>query len=324
MVPVDETGRAARPEIVGRLAPSPTGLLHLGHARTFLLAWWWSRSRQGRVLLRIEDLDGDRASSAFVDAACEDLAWLGLDWDGAPIVQSAGVSGMAHAVDRLLRSGLAYPCTCSRGDIRNAASAPQAGVSELRYPGTCRDRFRSLEEAERATGRSPGVRLRVPDGTIRFEDAVFGEQRFDVAREVGDFLIARRNGAPAYQLAVVLDDAEQHVTEVVRGADLLPSTARQYLLQEALGLPHPTWAHVPLVLDAAGRRLAKRDDALSLRELRARRIDPRAIVAWAARSSGFEVAERVTAAEVLPVFARSRVSRTPVTIGPETLALLGP
>ncbi|MFO7180426.1 MAG: tRNA glutamyl-Q(34) synthetase GluQRS [Pseudomonadota bacterium] len=320
MVPEVASGRTARPTGVGRLAPSPTGLLHLGHARTFLVAWWWSRSQGGRVLLRIEDLDGDRASPEFVDAAREDLAWLGLDWDGPPILQSTGVSRMGDVVDRLLRAGLAYPCTCSRADIRNAASAPQVGVTEVRYPGTCRDRFASLEEAERATGRSPGVRLRVPEGRVRFDDAVFGPQSVDVAQEVGDFLIARRNGAPAYQLAVVLDDADQGVTDIVRGADLLPSTARQFLIQEALGLPHPTWAHVPLVLDASGRRLAKREDALSLRELRARGADPRAIVAWAARTAGFTVPERVTAEEVLPVFDRSRLSRAPVTLDARQLA----
>ncbi|HET9929936.1 MAG TPA: glutamate--tRNA ligase family protein, partial [Polyangiaceae bacterium] len=220
--------------VIGRLAPSPTGLLHLGHARTFLVAWWSARSQHGRVVLRVEDLDGARSEQKYIDAALRDLEWLGLDWDGAPLIQSSGLPRLSAAIDGLVARGLAYPCTCTRGDIRNAQSAPQQGVTEPRYPGTCRGRYASLAEAEAQSGRPAGIRLRVPEGYVEFVDRLAGPQRFDVQAEVGDFLIARRNGAPAYQLAVVVDDAHQSVNEVVRGNDLLSSTARQIVLERAL------------------------------------------------------------------------------------------
>lgn len=308
--------------VVGRLAPSPTGLLHLGHARTFLLAWWSARAQNGRILLRIEDLDGERAKPEFIDAAKRDLQWLGIDWDGQVIIQSAGLEGITAAVERLLEQELAYPCTCTRQDLRESQSAPQLGASEPRYPGTCRGRYPSLAEAERASGRRAGIRLCVPEGPIQFEDRIAGPQSFDVQAEVGDFLIARRSGIPAYQLAVVVDDASESVNEVVRGDDLLPSTARQMLLQRALGLPHPRWAHVPLVLDEHGRRLAKRSADLGLSELRERGVDPQRIVAWAARSAGLGVAERVTAPELLPEFSLERITRTPVCLSSADLEML--
>lgn len=292
----------ANAEVVGRLAPSPTGLLHLGHARTFLGAWWSARSRSGRVLMRLEDLDGPRAAAHFSEAALRDLAWLGLDWDGAPSVQSEHLERFAAAVERLLAEGKAYPCVCTRGDLRTAQNAPHAGDKEPRYPGTCRGRFATLAEAERASGRTAGVRLRVPEGPLTLDDAVFGTVTFDVAAEVGDFLIARRGGAPAYQLAVVVDDAAGGVTEVVRGADLLASAARQWHVQAALGLPHPRYAHLALVTDEHGARLAKHTDALSLAELRERGADPRAIVSWAARTLGVPCAGLASARELIPYF----------------------
>jgi glutamyl-tRNA synthetase len=291
----------------GRLAPSPTGLLHLGHARTFLIAWWSARAQGGSVLLRLEDLDGERTSPEFSDAACRDLEWLGLDWDGAPIVQSTGLARMTTAIERLLREGLAYACSCTRGDVRQAQTAPNEGTLEPRYPGTCRGRWSSVVEAEARTGRPAGVRLLVPEGSVRFDDRVAGPQSFDVAASVGDFLIARRGGAPAYQLAVVIDDAAERVSEVVRGDDLLPSTARQLLLQRALGLPEPSFAHVPLVTNARGQRLAKREASLALSELRARGTDPRRIVAWAARTAGIDTGDAISAREVAPAFAVERI-----------------
>jgi glutamyl-tRNA synthetase len=253
----------AAAELVGRLAPSPTGRLHLGHARTFLIAWWSIRSRSGRIVMRIEDLDESRARPELADAALADLEWLGMDWDGIPLVQSSGLERLRTSVERLLASGDAYACTCSRADIRSAAGAPQAGDVETRYPGTCRGRYSSVEHAERLSGRAASVRFVAPTGPVDVEDAFAGRLCFDPEREVGDFMIARRDGGPAYQLAVVVDDAHQGVTEVVRGDDLLPSTARQLLLQRALGLPHPRWIHVPLVGDLEGRRFAKRRDDLS-------------------------------------------------------------
>jgi glutamyl-tRNA synthetase len=273
----------------------------LGHARTFLIAWWSARAQGGKVLLRIEDLDSARSDPSLIAASMRDLEWLGLDWDEAPYVQSAGDERLQVAISELLARGLAYACTCTRGDLRNAASAPQLGVTEIRYAGTCRDRYPTLAAA-RASGRAAGVRLRVPDGALSFNDLVRGEQAFDVQSEVGDFLIARRDGVPAYQLAVVVDDAFQGVTEVVRGDDLLASTPRQIWLERALALSEPRWAHVPLVVDAAGRRLAKREDALSLAELRARGIDPRRVVAWVAASAGMPLSEWITPGEALPAF----------------------
>jgi glutamyl-tRNA synthetase len=304
---------------IGRLAPSPTGLLHLGHARTFLVAWWIARRDGARLWMRVEDLDADRSAARFIGASLEDLAWLGLDWDGEPLLQSEGLSRLNDAVDSLIERGLAYYCVCTRSDLRNSQTAPQQGDSELRYAGTCRGRFASLEAARRASGREPGVRLIVPEGAVTIEDGILGTVTNDVAREVGDFSIARRGGQPAYQLAVVVDDHAEGVTDVVRGADLLSSAARQWHVRRALGLPEPRYFHVPLVLDAEGRRLAKRADDLSLRELREGGTDPRAIVAWAAKSAGLAVADRVTPREALAAFDLALLPRAPVTLSANTL-----
>jgi len=310
----------ARP--VGRLAPSPTGLLHLGHARTFLLAFWRIRSQAGQLLMRLEDLDGPRAEQRFADAALFDLEWLGLDWDGPALLQSSQAARLNTAVSELIATGKAYPCVCSRTDVRTAQSAPHGDSGEPRYPGTCRGLYTSFAEAEQKSGRAAGARLYVPEGSVTIDDQVSGSSAWDVARDVGDFLIAKRDKAPAYQLAVVVDDAAQGVTEVLRGDDLLPSAARQWHVQNALGLSHPTWAHVPLVTDAEGRRLAKREAALSLAELRARGTDPRAIVAWAAHSAGISTAQRVTAAEVTPHFDLARLPRQAVCLDASTLETL--
>ena len=307
---------------VGRLAPSPTGLLHLGHARTFLLAFWHVRARAGRLLMRMEDLDGPRSEMRFADAALADLEWLGLEWDGEPFVQSSQLLRLNAAVAALIEAGKAYPCVCSRGDIRSAQSAPHTDSPEPRYPGTCRGRYASFAEAERVSGRAAGARLLVPEGSITIEDGVAGSSTWDVARDVGDFLIAKRDKAPAYQLAVVVDDHAQGVNEVLRGADLLASAARQWHVQNALALPHPAWFHVPLVTDESGRRLAKREADLSLAELRAAGTDPRAIVAWAARSAGIAVGDRVTATEVTPRFELAALPKEPVLLEPELLAAL--
>lgn len=307
---------------VGRLAPSPTGLLHLGHARTFLVAWWRARNVGGRLLMRLEDLDGPRAKPEMSAAALRDLAWLGLDWDGPDYVQSAGLAEISSAAQALEAQGLAYACVCSRGDVRSLQSAPQLGDSEPRYPGTCRGKFASVASAEAETGKPAGLRLLVPEGEVAVKDELLGERSFDVQQEVGDFLIAKRDRAPAYQLSVVVDDARQGVTEVVRGEDLFPSAARQRLLQQALGLPAVRYVHVPLVLDESGRRLAKREDDLSLQELREGGTDPRAIVAWAAKSCGIACGERITARVALINFALAKVPREPLILDAATIANL--
>jgi glutamyl-tRNA synthetase len=307
---------------VGRLAPSPTGLLHLGHARTFLLAYWQIRARGGTLLMRMEDLDGPRSDARFISAALSDLEWLGLTWDGPMWLQSDGLARLDSAVSTLLETGKAYPCVCSRGDILRAQSAPHADSAEPRYPGTCRGRFASFAEAEAQTGRAAGARLLVPDGSITLEDGVSGPSSWDVAREVGDFLIAKRDKAPAYQLAVVVDDAAQGVTHVLRGDDLLTSAARQWHVQTALGLAHPAWFHVPLVTDESGRRLAKREASLGLAQLREGGTDPRAIVAWAAQSAGLNVPDRVSASEVTPLFDLARLPRAPLRLEPAIVGSL--
>lgn len=296
---------------VGRLAPSPTGPLHLGHARSFLIAWWQARRARGALLLRQEDLDVDRSHGSHRDLVRRDLEWLGLDWDGPEWVQSEHVSGIRSAAERLLKQGDAYPCVCSRGDIA-AVSAPHAGEAIVRYPGTCRDRFRSIEDAERQTGKLAGLRARTTSHEWVFDDCVYGPQRSNVGEEVGDFLILRRDKIPAYQLAVVVDDARQDVTHVVRGQDLLDSTPRQLFLYAALGLDPPAFCHVPLVVDDAGVRLAKRTAGKSLRELRERGVDPRRIVQWVASGLGMDVPNLVTPREVVEAFDLSRMPLSPV------------
>jgi glutamyl-tRNA synthetase len=272
--------------------------------------------------MRLEDLDGPRARPEMAEAALRDLAWLGLDWDGPDYVQSTGLAEISAAAADLEARGLAYACVCSRGDVRSLQSAPQESETEPRYPGTCRGKFATVAAAQDETGKPAGLRLRVPDGAVMIKDELLGERAFDVQSEVGDFLIAKRDHAPSYQLAVVIDDARQGVTEVARGEDLFSSAARQRLLQRALGLPAVRYVHVPLVLDESGRRLAKRHDDLSLQELREGGTDPRAIVAWAAKSCGIRCGQRVTARVALIDFVLAKVPREPVVLDAATIATL--
>jgi glutamyl-tRNA synthetase len=262
----------------------------------------------------MEDLDGPRCRPEWVDAALRDLEWLGCSWDGAWTLQSSGIERLRAAVDELVRRGLTYPCVCSRADVRAALSAPQQGSEQMRYPGTCLGRYASLAQAEQVSGRPAALRFRVPPGKVDIKDGFCGGVSFDVREEVGDFVVARRDHTPAYQLAVVVDDAAQGVTEVHRGEDLLPSTARQWHLRRALGLPEPAYFHLPLVVDGSGRRLAKRCDDVSLAELRERGTDPRAVVSWVARSAALDVPARVSAPEVTARFCLERLPHTPVRV----------
>ncbi len=254
----------------GRIAPTPSGLLHLGHLRTFATAWARARAAGGVLLYRNEDIDPQRCRPEHLAAAVEDLRWAGLDWDVGPISQSERVPLHRAALRRLRDAGAVFACTCSRADLARAASAPHDDVGESAYPGTCRGRM------EPPSGEGGACwRFRVPDGeTVEFVDGRVGRCAFVAGRDFGDFVVWRRDDLPAYELAVVVDDAAMGVTEAVRGEDLLLSTARQLLLYRALALTPPAWFHCPLVRDAAGRRLAKRDAALSLRALRERGVRP--------------------------------------------------
>ncbi|MBI2683182.1 MAG: tRNA glutamyl-Q(34) synthetase GluQRS [Acidobacteriales bacterium] len=259
----------------GRLAPSPTGLLHLGHARTFWTAQEWARAFGGALVLRNEDIDRERSKPEFVAAMYEDLRWIGLDWQEGPDVggpfapysQSERYDLYSAAWKQLLSRGAIYPCRCSRKDLAQSASAPHDDEDGPIYPGTCRPM--PGEHIQAASPKGMNWRFRVPDGeAISFVDAALGAQAFVAGRDFGDFVVWRRDDVPAYQLAVVVDDAAMRITEVVRGADLLRSTARQLLLYRALGLTPPAFYHCPLLLDEHGVRLAKRHDALSIRTMR--------------------------------------------------------
>lgn len=290
----------------GRLAPSPTGYLHVGHARTFWTASQRARDAGGSLIMRMEDLDPERSKAAYAEAAIEDLRWLGIRWQEgpdkggpfAPYVQSRRRAIYLAAWRKLLRRGYLYPCRCSRKDLETALGAPHERVTggapdaqpqgklellddEPIYPGTCRNLQGKAPQlpgptvSDIETPDGINWRFRVPDGeAVEFEDRNLGTQRFVAGEDFGDFVVWRRDGVPSYQLACVADDAAMGITEVVRGADLLKSTARQILLNRALGFDNPLWYHCRLVVDHNGRRLAKRHDSLSLRAMRQRGLTP--------------------------------------------------
>lgn len=272
----------------GRLAPSPTGYLHAGHARTFWTAQQRARENGGTLILRNEDLDRSRCKPEFVTGMIEDLKWFGFTWQEgpdcggphAPYNQSERYSSYRSALTQLSERGFVYPCTCSRKDIQAAISAPHAGDDELMYPGTCRPASTALAKARMKTlpeqpTRPVSLRFRLPEGeTVSFTDGRMGQQAYVSGRDFGDFVLWRPDDVPAYQLACVVDDAAMQITEVVRGEDLLKSTARQLLLYRALGMNPPAFYHCLLMTDDAGVRLAKRHESLSLRQLRAQSIQP--------------------------------------------------
>jgi glutamyl-tRNA synthetase len=260
--------------VVGRFAPSPSGRLHLGNLACSLLAWLSAKSRGGRVVLRIEDLDAERCPRRFADQLEEDLAWLGLVWDEGgsaggphgPYYQSECADIYTQSYNFLKNKEVVYPCFCSRAQL-HAASAPHTSDGNVIYPGTCRA-LSAAEAAEKAKIKAPAWRIRVPDEEVAFTDGCMGPHCENLLRDCGDFYLRRADGVFAYQLAVVVDDARMGVTEVVRGADLLSSTARQLYLYRLLGLQAPQFAHCPLLLAADGRRLSKRDGDQSLENLR--------------------------------------------------------
>ncbi len=264
---------------IGRLAPSPTGLLHLGHAATFWQAFQRARDLNGTPLLRNEDLDPQRSRPEYVQAMLEDLAWLGIIWQPPMLSQSERIHLYRDALDQLRITGHIYPCHCSRKDLAAMIHAPREDTDDQPvYPGTCRP---ALNLQHQEVHFHPGInyRFRVPDGaTIRFEDKNLGPQSFTAGKDFGDFLIWRKDNLPSYQLACVVDDADTNITEVVRGRDLLKSTARQILLQHALMLPTPDYFHTQLLTDEHGSRLAKRHDALAIRTLRQQGLSPEEVL----------------------------------------------
>jgi glutamyl-tRNA synthetase len=301
---------------ITRLAPSPTGALHLGNARTFLVNWLLARRQGWRILLRIEDLDGPRIKRAADLQAIEDLTWLGIDWDEGPIYQSSRLHLYRRALEQLQEAGAVYPCICSRSEVAYAASAPHAEDGASVYPNTCRGRFSSIADAAAAAGRLPALRFAVPNTVVSFDDRFAGRQHVEVARQLGDFVIARADGTPAYQLAVVVDDAEAGVTDIVRGDDLLDSVPRQILVYRALAMSDriPDYYHLPLVKGPDGRRLAKRHGDTRLSHYRGLGVAPGRVLALLARWSGVELdAGPTTPRELVDRFELSRLPRTAVT-----------
>jgi glutamyl-tRNA synthetase len=301
------------PDRTGRFAPSPTGPLHVGNLRTALLAWLFARSAGARFLMRVEDLDRSRVRPRIEEAQLVDLRAIGLDWDGPIMRQSERMGLYEEAIAQLDDEDLLYPCYCTRKEIRGAVSAPHGIPAADRYPGTCRE-LTGAERAEKeAAGRPPALRVRAEGVRISFEDRLLGRQE----GETDDFVLRRNDGTPSYQLAVVVDDADQGIGQVVRGADLVDSTPRQVLLCRLLGLPVPRYAHVPLVLGPDGRRLAKRHGAVTLEDLAVQGEEPGEVLAWMARSLGLaEAGEKPAVEDLLARFDPEKLPREPTVWNP--------
>jgi glutamyl-tRNA synthetase len=290
------------PGVRGRFAPSPSGELHAGNARTALLAWLQVRRLGGRFIMRVEDLDPGRSRAHIREAQLQDLRWMGLDWDegpdagGAfgPYLQSERHALYDRALDRLRAKRLVYPCYCTRKEIAAASSAPHQEDDEgPPYTGRC------AVETEQRSGPA-ALRFRVPDRPVSFEDQIAGSITHFPLRETGDFVVRRKDGVASYQLAVTVDDAAMKISHVLRGADLLSSTARQLLLYEALDLDPPSWIHVPLLLGSDGQRLSKRHGAVSMREHREGGMSPQQFVGYLAATCGLaEPEEELTPLQLL-------------------------
>lgn len=297
----------------GRFAPTPSGRMHLGNVFSALLAWLSIRAADGELLLRIEDLDTLRCSAENAEIIKDDLRWLGLDWDSEQPHQSTRSSYYEAILDRLRETGRVFPCWCTRGDLKHAANAPHASDGHPIYPGTCR----SLTEAERTARfreRPPLWRLCAPDESISFTDGHYGVYTENLARECGDFILRRADGVFAYQLAVVADDIEGGVTQIVRGRDLLSSTPRQLYLYRLLDAAPPKYYHVPLLTAPDGRRLSKRDRDLDLGVLRGRFTAPELLGRLAHAADLLEKPEPISAAELISLFDWAKIPKDDIAI----------
>jgi glutamyl-tRNA synthetase len=307
----------------GRLAPSPTGAQHLGNARTFLLAWLYTRNRQGKLLLRIEDLDSPRIKKWATKQAIEDLRWLGLDWDIGPdhgtefpqMIQSLRVDRYLQVLEELKARELVYPCTCTRSDVERAGSAPhESQMDGVIYPGTCKKRNAQFAQKLVNDSASFSWRFRMPDKNVTWVDKFMGERTMNPATDLGDFVIAKSNGLPSYQLAAVVDDHDMGVTEVVRGDDLSPSTIRQLCIYESLEWSPPDMVHVPLVIGQDGRRLAKRHGDSRLSTMREKGVHAETIIGYLAWSCGLiEAFEPKKPSDLLGSDPLARLPHSPFT-----------
>ena len=304
--------------ITGRFAPTPSGRLHLGNLLCALLAYLSVRSQGGKFLLRIEDLDVPRCPRRLSLQCIEDLAWLGFTRDEEPLWQSQRGDIYQHYLDELQKQGLIYPCFCTRAQLM-ASQAPNLGDTQVVYNRACAD-LSDEEIARLSAVRSPALRLRVPDAEVAFTDGLFGPQQENLARDCGDFILRRSDGLFGYQLAVVVDDALSGVNEIVRGRDILSATPRQIFLSDKLGFPLPEYVHIPLLMDAQGRRLAKRDKDLDLSAL-SRRFTPADILGMLAFSAGIIQENRpMTLEQLIPLFSWEKVKRSDIRL-PEMEAI---
>lgn len=312
----------------GRFAPSPTGELHLGNAWAALLAWLQIRHLDGTFVLRIEDLDPDRSRQEYTSALMEDLRWLGLDWDEGPdsggkftpYKQSSRQAYYESSLEKLRSLDLVYPCFCTRADIRAAASAPHENKKFLEHPNICRSLSLGQVNALTENRKPYSLRFKTPDRMVSFTDLIFGLQVYNPYRELGDFVVRRSDGVFAYQLAVVVDDAEMHISHVLRGADLLPSTGRQILLYETLGYPIPHFAHIPLLYGPDGTRLSKRHGATSLRHFRKQGIKPEEIVGQLGYWAGFmDKLTPVHPRELISSFDLRKIPQQGIMVNPHLL-----
>ena len=320
-------------DVIGRLAPSPTGALHLGNARSFLLAWLSVRQQNGKILLRIEDIDSPRVKPWAREQTLTDLKWLGLDWDWGPdvsvphtsYIQTERLERYRLVLEQLASEGAIYPCFCSRREVNEAASAPhetsepQAQLLEGSiYPGTCRDLKRSTASASAASNEF-AWRWRFDEGELTWVDAALGKQSANPRRQLGDFVIGKSDGTPAYQLAVVVDDFDMGVTEIVRGSDLVPSTYRQLAILQHLGWRAPKYCHVPLMVGPDGRRLAKRHGDTRLSHFRELGFQPQDLVGYLAWTLGLQtLPDPIEAQELIGTLDWRKVTASPTVFSLET------